>query len=162
MELRDRGLKSCSGQFSITTSTTPTVVNTISTNSLSYNLITCERLSFQQIRQLTKAKTEMKHELWTKRWSWNSCTKLALKAGLNSWLDSSVGYSVWTESSEHGFKSCSGTLFIATSRNPMVVNTIRINSFCYSVITTERLPLRKMWRLLEARIEIKREDWTKR
>ena len=53
-------------------------------------------------------------------------------------------------------------LSIATSKNPLVVNTIRINSFCYNVITCARFHLKQMWRLMKAKTEMKREHWTKR
>ena len=46
-----------------------------------------------------------------------------------------------------GFKSYSGELSKATSKNPSVVNTICINSFHYNVITRGRLCLKQMWRL---------------
>ena len=39
------------------------------------------------------------------------------ECGLNSCSDSSVGWSVWTEFSGHGFKSQSGQLSIATTKN---------------------------------------------
>ena len=44
------------------------------------NVITCARLRLKQMWRLTKAKTEMKCEHWTKRWNWSSYTKLALRA----------------------------------------------------------------------------------
>ena len=47
--------------------------------------------------------------------------KVGSECELNSWPDSSVGYSVWTEFSGRGFKSRSGQLSIATSKNPSVV-----------------------------------------
>ena len=43
------------------------------------NVITCARLRLKEMWRLTKAKTEMKREYWTKRWNWSSCTKLALR-----------------------------------------------------------------------------------
>ena len=55
------------------------------------NVITCPRLRLKQMCQLTKAKTEMKREHWTKRWNWSSCTKLALRA---SWTHGLIAQSV--------------------------------------------------------------------
>ena len=44
------------------------------------SVITCAGLCLKQMWRLTKAKTKMKPEHWTKRWNWSSCTKLALRA----------------------------------------------------------------------------------
>ena len=74
-------VQSHSGQLSIATSKNHSVVNTICINSFRYNVISCVRLCLKQMWWLTKAKTEMKREHWTKRWkrwNWSSCTKLAL------------------------------------------------------------------------------------
>ena len=50
-----------------------------------------------------------------------------------------------------GFKSHSGQLSIATSKNLSVMNTICINSFRYThVITSTKLRLKQMWRLTKA------------
>ena len=57
--------------------------------------------------------------------------KVGSESELNSLRDSSVGWGVWMEFSGCWFKSHSGQLSIATSRNPSVVNTICINSFRY-------------------------------
>ena len=110
--------------------------------------------------RLTKEKTEMKREHWTKRWNWSSCTKLALSA---SWTHGLIAQSVRaSEFSGRGFKSHSGQLSIATSENPSVVNTICINSFHNNVIICEKLFLKQMWRLTKAKTEMKCEYWTKR
>ena len=46
---------------------------------------------------------------------------------------------------------CIGQLSIATSKNPSVMNTICINSFCYThVITSTKLRLKQTWRLTKA------------
>ena len=42
------------------------------------NGITWARFCLKKMWRLTKGMTEMKHEHWTKRWNWNSCTNLAL------------------------------------------------------------------------------------
>ena len=55
-------------------------MNTICINSFRYNLITCARLRLKAMWRLTKTKTKMKREHWTKRWNWSSCTNLALRA----------------------------------------------------------------------------------
>ena len=55
------------------------------------NVITCTRLLLKQMWRLTKAKTKMKREHWTKRWNWSSCTKLALRA---SWTHGLIPQSV--------------------------------------------------------------------
>ena len=44
------------------------------------NVITCATLRLKQMWRLTKAKTEMKHEHWTKKLNWSSYKKLALRA----------------------------------------------------------------------------------
>ena len=49
------------------------------------------RLCFKQMWQLTKTKTEMRHEHWRKRWNWSSCTKLALRV---SWTHGLIAQSV--------------------------------------------------------------------
>ena len=41
-------------------------------------------------------------------------SKVDSECELNSGPDNSVGYSIWTEFSSHGFKYHSGQLFIAT------------------------------------------------
>ena len=58
-----------------------------------------------------------------------------------------------------GFKSHSGQLSMATSKNPSVVNTICISSLCYThVITSVRFRLKKQtWRLTKAMAEMKHE-----
>ena len=45
---------------------------------------------------------------------------------LNSWLDRSLGQSVWTKFSGRGFKSHSGPLSIATWKSLSVLNTMSI------------------------------------
>ena len=55
-----------------------------------------------------------------KRWNW----KVGSKCELNSWLDSSVTLSIWTELIGRGFKFYSGQHSIATLNNPSLVNTI--------------------------------------
>ena len=71
----------------------------------------------------------------------------------NSVESSSV---VWTEFSGRGFKSHSGQLSIATSKNPSVVNTICISSFRYTyAITSRKIRLKQMWRLMKAMTEMK-------
>ena len=65
--------------------------------------------------------------------------------------------------SGQGFKSHSGQLSIATSKNPSVVNTICIDSLHYNVITCARLHLTSKcgdWR--RQKTEIKPEHCTKR
>ena len=47
---------------------------------------------------------------------------------MNSWPDSSFGYSIWTEFSGRGFKSHSVQLFKATSANPSVMNNTHTNT----------------------------------
>ena len=37
------------------------------------------------------------------------------------------------------------------------MNTMCLNSFCYSVITCARLRLKQMWQLTKAKTEMKRE-----
>ena len=59
--------------------------------------------------------------------------------------------------SGHGFKSHSGQLSIATSKDPSVVNTICINHFAAKVITCARFHLKQMWRLKKAVAEMKCE-----
>ena len=50
-----------------------------------------------------------------------------------------------------GFKSHSGQLSIATSKNLSVMNTIYINSSRYTdLITSTNLQLKQRWRLLKA------------
>ena len=44
----------------------------------------------------------------------------------------------WTEFSGRWFKSHSGQLLIAASKNPSVVNTIDISSFFYTHVITSR------------------------
>ena len=44
-----------------------------------------------QMWWLTKEKTKIKREHWTKRWNWSSCTKLALRA---SWIHGLIAQSV--------------------------------------------------------------------
>ena len=51
----------------------------------------CETSLKKQMWRLTKAKTEMKREHWTKIWNWSSCTKLALRA---SWTHGLIAQSV--------------------------------------------------------------------
>ena len=72
---------------------------------------------------------------------------------LNSWSNISVSSSIWSEIRGHGFKSHSGQLFIASSRNLSVVNTIYIGSFRYAhVITYGKIWLNKggEWRVQRA------------
>ena len=64
--------------------------------------------------------------------------KVGSECELNSWPDSSVGYSVWTEFSGRGFKSRSGQLSIATSKNPSVVY---INIYITYIIYIYILPI---------------------
>ena len=52
--------------------------------------------------------------------------KVGSECKLNSWPDSSVGYSVWTEFSGHGFKSHPSKISMTTLKNPSVVNSICI------------------------------------
>ena len=47
---------------------------------------------------------------------------------MNSWPDSSLGYSIWTEFSGLGFKSHSVHLYKATSANPSVMNNTHTNT----------------------------------
>ena len=55
-----------------------------------------------------------------------------------------------------GFKSHSGKLSIATSKNPWVMNTICINSFCYThVITSTKIQWKQTWWLTKAIAEMK-------
>ena len=54
-------------------------------------MITCARLRLKQMWRLTKAKTKMKREHWTKRWNCSSCTKLALRT---SWTHGLIAQSV--------------------------------------------------------------------
>ena len=42
------------------------------------NVIIRARFLLKQMWRLTKTKTEMKSEHWTKRWNWSRCTTLAL------------------------------------------------------------------------------------
>ena len=66
------------------------------------------------------------------------------------------------ELSGPGFKSYSSQLSIATSKNPSVVNTICMCSFrCTHLIICASFPLKQMWRLTKAIVEMKREHWTK-
>ena len=55
------------------------------------------------------------------------------------------------------FKSHSGQLSIATSKNPSVVNTICINHPTANVNTYARFSLRQMWRLTKAMAKMKRQ-----
>ena len=59
------------------------------------------------------------------RWHW---TNDEIGVAVQSWLwvrvDNSVGWSVRTEFSGHGFKSDSGQLSIATSKNSSLLNSI--------------------------------------
>ena len=83
---------------------------------------------------------------------------------LNSWPDSSVGENVWTEFSSRGFKSHSGQLSIATSKNLSVLNTICISSFCYThTITYRKLRLKKRgdWRRQTAEMKCATEQTMK-
>ena len=58
--------------------------------------------------------------------------KFMISSAYMTWPDSSVGWSVWTEFRGRGFKCHSGQLFIATSKNLSVVNTICTSSFRYT------------------------------
>ena len=73
------------------------------------------------------------NETWTLKKEMNLewLCKVGPKSVLNSWPDSSVGQSIWTQFSGHGFKSQSGQLSIATSKNPSVVNTIYTYMYIY-------------------------------
>ena len=82
--------------------------------------------------------------------------KVGSECELNPWSDRSLGQSVWTESSGRGFKSHSGQLSLATSKNSSVVNTICINLFRYThVITSAKFRLKQTWRLMKAIAEMK-------
>ena len=87
--------------------------------------------------RLTKAKTEMKREHWTKRWNWSSWTKVAVGA---SWTHGLIAQSVR-----------------ASERD----SAISIH-FTTNVITYARLRLKQVWGLTKAKTEMKREYWTKR
>ena len=75
---------------------------------------------------------------------------------LNLWPNISVSCSIWSEISGHGFKSHSGKLFIVSSRNPSVMNTICIGSFRYDhVVIYRKIWLNKggEWRVQRAETE---------
>ena len=81
------------------------------------NVITCARLCLMQTWGLTKAKTEMKREHWTKRWNWSSCTKLALRA---NWTHGLIAQSV--RAPERNSVVVVQIPLRPTSKNPSVVN----------------------------------------
>ena len=57
--------------------------------------------------------------------------QLGSECKMNSWPEYSVDYIVSTELSGRGSKSLSGQFSVATSKNPSMVNTICVNSFCH-------------------------------
>ena len=92
------------------------------------------------------------NETWTLKKEMNLewLCKVGAKSVLNSWPDSSVGQSVWTQFSGHGFKSQSGQLSIATSKNPSVANTIyKSIHYATDVTNCARFRLTKMWWLMK-------------
>ena len=97
----------------------------------STNVIASGRLRIKQMRWLNNAKNKIKPEHWAKRWNWSISTKLALTASWNQWPTSSVCYSISMEFSGRGLNSHSDQFSIGVSKNPLLVNTICINSFRY-------------------------------
>ena len=94
-------------------------------------MIASGRLRIKQMRWLNNAKNKIKPEHWAKRWNWSISTKLALTASWNQWPTSSVCYSISMEFSGRGLNSHSDQFSIGVSKNPLLVNTICINSFRY-------------------------------
>ena len=95
-------------------------------NSFCYtHVITCTRFRLKQMWRLTGTMAEMKSELWTKRWNWSSCTKLALSA---SWTHGLIAQpfraSEWNLVVQN-----SGQLSVAIPKNSSVVNTIHIYTY---------------------------------
>ena len=81
-----------------------------------------KKISIKINWRLTKAIAEMEPDT-EQMMKLEYLYKVGSECELNSWPDSSVGQSVWTEFNGRGFKSYSGQLYIATSKNPSVVNT---------------------------------------
>ena len=87
------------------------------------HVITSRKFQLKWTWWLTKAIAEMKPDTeQTMKSEW--LYKVRSECELNSWPGSSVGSTIWTEFSGRGFKSHSGQLYMATSTNPSVVNTI--------------------------------------
>ena len=64
--------------------------------------------------------------------------------------------------SGRGFKSCSGHIFIATPKNPAVVNAISVSSVHHAhAIICGIFQLKQTWPLTNAIAEIKSEEITK-
>ena len=119
MEFSGRGFISHSGQLSTATSQNPSVVNTICINSLCCRyVVTCARFRLKQMWQLTKAMAKLKHEHWTKRWNWSSCTKLALSA-------------CWTHDLTAQLFRASEWNSVVVGSNPTQPNFLQLQKQCY-------------------------------
>ena len=156
MEFSGHGFKSHPRQLSAATSKNPSVMNTICITSFRYtDVITSTKLRLKHTWRLTKAIAEMKCDT-EQTMKLQELYKVCSEYELNSWPDSSVGWSVWTELTGRSFKFHSRQLSIVTSENPSVMNTISINSFRHTyVITSTKLRLKQTLRLTKAIAEMK-------
>ena len=122
-------------------------------------MITCAILGLKKMWRLTKAKTKMKREHWTKKWNSSNYTKGARKA---SWTHGLIAQSVRAAERNSvvvGSNSHPGQLSIETSKNPLVVISYLSIYSATNVITCARLCLKQLWWLTKANTEIKREHW---
>ena len=101
------------------------------------------------------------NEMWTQ----NREIKLELlyrvgyECKFNSWPNSSVSWSIWAELSGCGFRSHSGQLCIASSKNLSVMNTTCINHFAANVITCARVCIKQMLRWTKGIAKMKCDHW---